>query len=64
MWSSIRRSLQTFFSSDRYITGPPKLPPELEWQIFEICARNDREACLTLILVARRVREWYVLVQL
>ena len=61
MWSSIRRSLRTFFSSDSYITGPPKLPPELEREIFEICARNNREACFKLTLVARRVREWYVL---
>ena len=64
MWSSIRKSLQTFCSSDSYITGPPKLPPELERKIFEICARNNRGACLKLILVARRVRVWYVLRQL
>ena len=64
MWSSIRKSLQAFFSSDSYITGPPKLPPELERKIFEICARNNRGACLKLILVARKVRVWYVLRQL
>jgi hypothetical protein len=49
---------------DSIITGPPRLPPELERQIFEDCARNNREICLELILVARRVRVWYVTGQL
>ena len=49
---------------DSIITGPPRLPPEIEVQIFEDCARNNRETCLELILVARRVRVWYVLGQL
>ncbi|KAH9985247.1 hypothetical protein BJV77DRAFT_1033317 [Russula vinacea] len=43
---------------DSIITGPPRLPPEIEVQIFEDCARNNRETCLELILVARRVRVW------
>ena len=64
MWSTIQKSFQTLFSSDSYITGPPKLPPELERQIFEDYARSNREACLELILVARRIREWYELGQL
>ena len=38
----------------------PKLPPELERQIFEICALDCPEFCTTLILVSKRVYEWSV----
>lgn len=62
--TGIRKSLQTLFCFDHRIVGPPKLPPELERQIFETCARSNREACLRLMLVARRVQEWYVLREL
>ncbi|KIM37223.1 hypothetical protein M413DRAFT_31147 [Hebeloma cylindrosporum] len=40
------------------LAGPPKLPPELERYIFEICAYKSQEACADLLRVARRVYEW------
>lgn len=42
------------------VTGPPKLPLDLERQIFEMCALESPEVCTTLVLVARRVHVWSV----
>ncbi|KAF8907955.1 hypothetical protein CPB84DRAFT_1822373 [Gymnopilus junonius] len=36
----------------------PILPPELERQIFELAASGSSRSAATLILVARRVKEW------
>ena len=55
----VLRALPTCFLSSRRPQGL-SLPPELERRIFEICARNNRKTCSTLVLVARRVRDWYV----
>ena len=38
----------------------PKLPPELELQIFETCAREFPEVCKTLVLVSKSVYAWSV----
>ena len=56
---SVLKALPTYFRSSRRPLGH-SLPPELERRIFEICARNNRKTCSTLVLVARRVRDWYV----
>lgn len=45
---------------DQKITGPPKLSPDLERRIFEMCAFEDPEMCTVLVLVARRVHVWLV----
>ncbi|KAF8124257.1 hypothetical protein K438DRAFT_1051671 [Mycena galopus ATCC 62051] len=37
---------------------PPKFPPELEREIFELKAFLDPRSMLTLLLVAQRVRTW------
>jgi hypothetical protein len=37
----------------------PKLPPELEREIFEFAAISDPRCFGPLILVARRVKTWY-----
>lgn len=42
------------------VTGPPKLPLDLERRIFEMCALGSPEVCTTLVLVARRVQVWSV----
>ncbi|KIJ94359.1 hypothetical protein K443DRAFT_362825 [Laccaria amethystina LaAM-08-1] len=43
---------------DHKVTGPPKLPQELERRIFETCALENPEVCTVLMLVARRVHVW------
>lgn len=40
------------------ITGAPKLGPDIERAIFEMCAQSYPQMCLTLVLVARRVKLW------
>lgn len=40
--------------------GQPKLPPELERQIFETCALDYPEICTNLVLVSKRVYTWSV----
>jgi len=42
------------------VTGPPKLPPELERLIFEMCALDSPEFCTVLVLVTKRVYAWSV----
>jgi len=37
----------------------PRLPLELEREIFEIAAFGDRGSVPRLVLVAQRVNEWY-----
>ena len=48
------------FGLHQNVTGPPKLPPELERQIFEMCALESPETSTVLVLVARRVHAWSV----
>jgi hypothetical protein len=48
------------FTLHQKVTGPPKLPPDLERRIFEMCALESPEVCTVLVLVARRVHEWSV----
>lgn len=38
----------------------PKLPPELEREIFETLAEIDRSSITRIVLVARRCQRWYV----
>ena len=46
------------------VDGMPRLPLELERMIFELAAsRNGVKASAPLLLVAKRVREWYVTVK-
>ena len=42
------------------VTGPPKLPPELERLIFEMCALDSPEFCTVLVLVTKRAYAWSV----
>jgi len=42
------------------MTGPPKLPQELELRILELCAFECPEMCTVLVLVAKRVYAWSV----
>lgn len=46
------------------VTGPPKLPPELERQIFEVCALESPEFSLVLVQVACRVHLWSVVMMI
>ena len=48
------------FGLGQKVTEPPKLPPELELLIFEICALGSPEVCTVLVLVAKRVYAWSV----
>lgn len=43
---------------DPKIPGPPKLSPDWERRIFEMCALESPEMCTVLVLVARRVHVW------
>ncbi|KJA20420.1 hypothetical protein HYPSUDRAFT_811842 [Hypholoma sublateritium FD-334 SS-4] len=56
----ISSSFQTVFRNliSHKAAGPPKLPPELERQIFETCAFDCPEVCTTLVLVCKRVYAW------
>ena len=46
------------------VDGMPRLPLELERMIFELAvSRNGVKASAPLLLVAKRVREWYVIVK-
>jgi hypothetical protein len=42
------------------LNGSPILPPELEREIFEICAISRPASIPNLMLVAQRVKEWCV----
>ena len=53
-------ALKSAFRLNQNVTGPPKLPPELERHIFETCALENPEVCTVLVLVARRVHVWSV----
>ena len=52
--------VKSAFGLHQKVTGPPKLPPELELQIFEICALDCPEVCVVLVRVVRRVHLWSV----
>lgn len=51
-------AFKSAFRLHQKVTGPPKLPPELERRIFETCALESPEVCTVLVLVARRVHVW------
>ncbi|KIL66965.1 hypothetical protein M378DRAFT_159896 [Amanita muscaria Koide BX008] len=51
-------AFKSAFRLRRKVTGPTKLPPELERRIFETCALESPEVCTVLVLVARRVHVW------
>ena len=53
-------AFKSAFGLHQKVTGPSKLPPELERQIFETCALENPEVCPVLLLVARRVYLWSV----
>lgn len=56
--------MQTFTRSPPSIVDLnllPALPPELEREIFLLCAQLHRGSALHLMLVAKRGKEWYVL---
>ena len=53
-------AFKSTFGLHQKVTGPPKIPPELERQIFEMCALENPEICTVLVLVARRVHVWSV----
>ena len=54
-------AFKSAFRLDQNVTfGSLKLPPELERQIFEMCALESPEVCTVLVLVARRVHPWSV----
>jgi hypothetical protein len=53
-------AFKSAFRRDHKVTEPPKLPPELERQIFETCAIENPKICTVLVLVARRVHVWLV----
>ena len=57
----ILKTFQSLFSASHRITGPPAFPPDLERRIFETCARSSPASSANLVLVASRVRHWYVL---
>ncbi len=63
-WGLLKTIYSTFRSAFRYLMGqtegPPKLPPELERQIFETCAFDCPEVCANLVLVCKRVYIWSV----
>jgi hypothetical protein len=61
-FTTVLKTLRFFLSPNRLTTCSPAFPPELERHLFETCALNNRETCLELVLVARRVRDWYVFV--
>ena len=49
-------------SNDPLATVDPYLPPELERLIFELAALDiGRNGSTTLLLVAKRVHDWWVL---
>ncbi|KIM38616.1 hypothetical protein M413DRAFT_447609 [Hebeloma cylindrosporum] len=65
LYSALKSTVKSAFvqvgihsDPNRKITGPPKLPPELEREIFEICAFDCTEMCTVLVLVAKRVNTW------
>ncbi|TFK74248.1 hypothetical protein BDN72DRAFT_833579 [Pluteus cervinus] len=43
---------------DDVIAPSPRLPPELEREIFELAARIDRAVCRSLLVVSKRVYLW------
>ncbi|KAM6500031.1 hypothetical protein JOM56_003045 [Amanita muscaria] len=51
-------AFKSAFRLRRKVTGPTKLPPELERRIFETCALESPEVCTVLVLIARRVHVW------
>ena len=53
-------AVKSAFGLHQQVTGPPKLPQDLERRIFEMCALESPEYCTDLVLVARRVRVWSV----
>ena len=58
-----RQSQDSSTSNDPSVTVDPYLPPELERLIFELAARNiGPKESTTLLLVAKRVRDWWVCV--
>ena len=62
MLDSCVNSLKTRILLD--VDGMPRLPLELERMIFELAvSRNGAKASAPLLLVAKRVREWYVIVK-
>jgi len=58
--AALYAAFKSAFKSSPKVTGPPKLPPELERRIFEMCALESPEVCTVLVLVARRVHAWSV----
>jgi hypothetical protein len=55
---SLSRTFKSTFRRAQRVTGPPKLPQELERKIFETCARECPDVCTVLVLVAKRVHAW------
>jgi len=51
-------SFKFAFGLHHKVTGPPKLPPDLERRIFKSCALECPEICTVLVLVAKRVHVW------
>ncbi|KAF8813435.1 hypothetical protein BYT27DRAFT_7220387 [Phlegmacium glaucopus] len=51
-------SFKSVFCLDQKVTSPPKLPPDLERRIFEMCALECPEVCTVLVLVVSRVHMW------
>ncbi|KAJ6624081.1 hypothetical protein B0H10DRAFT_2008415 [Mycena sp. CBHHK59/15] len=51
-------AFKSAFRQRQKVTGPPKLPPDLERRIFETCALESPEVCTVLVLVASRVHMW------
>jgi len=57
---TLSAAFKSAFRLRQKISGPPKLPPDLERRIFEMCALDNPEVCTVLVLVARRVHVWSV----
>jgi len=52
-------AFKSAFGPRHKVTGPPKLPPDLERHIFKSChALESPEICTVLVLVAKRVHVW------
>ncbi|TFK73875.1 hypothetical protein BDN72DRAFT_834204 [Pluteus cervinus] len=63
--SSMRTSQQTFSTDDHSDRANqngeeilPRLPPEIEYEIFTLALKLQRKDCTRLMCVAKRVEEW------
>jgi len=58
--TTLHSAAKSAFGLRQKVAGLPKLPPELELVIFEMCALDSPEVCTVLVRVAKRVYAWSV----